>query len=222
MLPGDRLAPTAGQKRRQAILDAIEGLLHEESIETLSIGQIAKRAGITRSRFYVYFDSKYTALAVVLANSWGEMGPLSQNLMAGPGDQHVERYLRDTVTGVVAGWRRHAAVYVAFYDSRFSDPALGEMWRSWTNSLADGVTEMLRRERDRGTAHPADRDIRLVVDGLLSMTQQLIYDSCRGEGGDPDVHRTIDMLTSIWLASAWGIRVGERSEEFAERQGGSA
>jgi AcrR family transcriptional regulator len=211
-LPGDRLEPSRGEARRQAILTVIEELLSEESIEALSVGLVAKRAGITRSRFYFYFDSKYTALAVVLADAFGEMGQLTQDLFEGPGHGDLETYFRNTVTGVLAGWRRHAALLVAFMDSRFTDPTLAEMWRSWTDRLVDGITALLEQERARGRATPAHSDVRMVVEGLLTMTQQLVYEDCRRAADEDESQRTVDTLTAIWLAAAWGVHIAELIE----------
>src|SRR3712207_3457614 len=62
-----------GDQRRQAILDAVEQLLRERSIADLSVEDIALAAGISRSGFYFYFESKYAALAETLTDVFEEM-----------------------------------------------------------------------------------------------------------------------------------------------------
>lgn len=52
-----------GDKQRQAILQAVRELLEERPFAELSVATISNRAGVARSGFYFYFDSKYSVLA---------------------------------------------------------------------------------------------------------------------------------------------------------------
>jgi AcrR family transcriptional regulator len=61
-----------GDRQRDAIVTAVRELLQERSFADLSVSTISERAGIARSGFYFYFDSKYAVLAVILADA-GEL-----------------------------------------------------------------------------------------------------------------------------------------------------
>ena len=64
----DRAASTPksrGDKQRQAILQAVRELLEETPFAELSVCTISDRAGVARSGFYFYFDSKYSVLAQI-------------------------------------------------------------------------------------------------------------------------------------------------------------
>ena len=52
-----------GDRQREAIVTAVRELLEQRSFEELSVSAISERAGITRSGFYFYFESKYDVLA---------------------------------------------------------------------------------------------------------------------------------------------------------------
>src|SRR5436853_193750 len=57
-----------GDRQREAIVTAVRELLQERSFADLSVSTISERAGVARSGFYFYFDSKYAVLAVILAD----------------------------------------------------------------------------------------------------------------------------------------------------------
>ena len=64
-------APATQQTRRRTrrdelILDAVERLLTTKPLRELDVEQIATAAGITRTRFYHYYKSKYEAYAALL------------------------------------------------------------------------------------------------------------------------------------------------------------
>ena len=52
-----------GDRQRQAIVQAVRELLEERPFAQLSVSTISDRAGVARSGFYFYFDSKYAVLA---------------------------------------------------------------------------------------------------------------------------------------------------------------
>jgi len=56
-----------GDKQRQAIVQAVRELLQEKPFAELSVSTISLRAGVARSGFYFYFDSKYAVLAQLMA-----------------------------------------------------------------------------------------------------------------------------------------------------------
>ena len=75
----DRDAPAIrrrGDKQRQAILQAVRELLEERPFAELSVSTISMRAGVARSGFYFYFDSKYAVLAQILAEAAEELEEL--------------------------------------------------------------------------------------------------------------------------------------------------
>ena len=52
----------------------VRDLLQERSFADLSVSTISERAGVARSGFYFYFDSKYAVLAVIVAEAEGQAG----------------------------------------------------------------------------------------------------------------------------------------------------
>src|ERR1700689_2715879 len=60
---GRRASRASGDERERAIMQTAEQLLEEPSLSEISVDDLARGAGISRSAFYFYFPSK---AAVVL------------------------------------------------------------------------------------------------------------------------------------------------------------
>jgi TetR/AcrR family transcriptional regulator, ethionamide resistance regulator len=67
-----RRGPTKGDQREQALLDAARQVFREKPITQVTIDELAGAAGIARSGFYVYFESKQALLAALTDQVIGE------------------------------------------------------------------------------------------------------------------------------------------------------
>ena len=54
-----------GDRRRTALLEALDHHLREGSLDSINIADISRRAGVTRSAFYFYFENKASAVAAL-------------------------------------------------------------------------------------------------------------------------------------------------------------
>ncbi|UWZ43126.1 TetR/AcrR family transcriptional regulator [Dactylosporangium matsuzakiense] len=61
-----RRAPTKGDQREQALVEAARDVFREKSISQVTIDDLAGAAGIARSGFYFYFESKQALLAALV------------------------------------------------------------------------------------------------------------------------------------------------------------
>ncbi|GGN94624.1 hypothetical protein GCM10010112_84180 [Actinoplanes lobatus] len=61
-----RRGPTKGDQREQALVDAARAVFRDKAISQVTIDELAGAAGITRSGFYFYFESKQALLAAVV------------------------------------------------------------------------------------------------------------------------------------------------------------
>ncbi|MFB9333383.1 TetR/AcrR family transcriptional regulator [Actinoplanes octamycinicus] len=61
-----RRAPTKGDQREQALVDAARAVFRDKPISQVTIDELAGAAGITRSGFYFYFESKQALFAAVV------------------------------------------------------------------------------------------------------------------------------------------------------------
>src|SRR5690606_7999010 len=65
--PGATPASSRADARRTALLHALDDLLREAVLDDIKIADISSRAGVTRSAFYFYFDSKAAAVAALMS-----------------------------------------------------------------------------------------------------------------------------------------------------------
>ncbi len=66
-----------GDRQRHAIVQAVRELLEEKPFAELSVSTISDRAGVARSGFYFYFDSKYAVLAHIIGEADQELEELT-------------------------------------------------------------------------------------------------------------------------------------------------
>jgi len=70
---GSRRAPTKGDQRESALLDAARVVFREKTISQVTIDELAGAAGIARSGFYFYFESKQALLAALVDQVIGQV-----------------------------------------------------------------------------------------------------------------------------------------------------
>jgi AcrR family transcriptional regulator len=195
--------PPKGDRRRRAILDAVERLLTEKTIAQLSVEDIAAAAGISRSGFYFYFESKYAALGDALGDVGDEMSRAAEDFFAGT-DEPPEVYVPRALSRVKDLWRRHADLMVAIVDAAHSDSGARALWDAWVLQFVESIAERIEFERAAGRAPdgPPARDLARTL--MLMNAAVLDGDArdvaTRGSGGD-----TVAALTHVWLGAVWGI-----------------
>lgn len=70
---GSRRAPTKGDQRESALLDSARAVFREKPIGQVTIDELAGAAGIARSGFYFYFESKQALLAALVDQVIGQV-----------------------------------------------------------------------------------------------------------------------------------------------------
>ncbi len=203
-LLGDRLSPSKGERQRQAILDGLTSLLATRPISDLTIGEIAAEARVNRSGYYFYFESKYTALAVMTSDIWTELMDKAQAFVRSD-TESIEDYLARTAGTAVDTWHAHDAVLVASIQAIPLDEQIAAMWKSWNERLADILSAQVVKDRAAGLAHPVASDVPALITALLEMTMHLFYQDRLNSCAPEDTRRMLENVNAIWLASAWGI-----------------
>ena len=199
--------PPKGDRRREAILDAVEELLSQGSIADLSVERIASAAGISRSGFYFYYESKYAALGDALSGVWEQMSQAAGAFFGGS-DEPPTVYVQDAIRGVADLWRRHEALLVGMFEASASDPGARGIWEAWLDRWGTAIAERIRVERDAGRAPAAPPDADALARTLLLMNERVLYDDRRRNPSAEPSAVTVDALVAVWLAAVWGERSG--------------
>jgi AcrR family transcriptional regulator len=208
VLAGSRRGPTKGDRRREAIVAAVERLLRDRPIGSLSVEEIAAAAGISRPAFYFYFESKYAALNAGLAEVWDEMVEAASSFFEDTGEP-PSRYVRGALADVGALWRQHEPLLVAMVEAAATDEPARELWDGWRDRWVDRVAERLEEERAAGRALPGPPDARSLARVLIAMNERSYYLDRRRRAAPAESRRMIEALAATWLAAIWGERLTE-------------
>lgn len=176
--PAGRVRKRVTQRRDDLILDALERLLAKKSMAELDVEPIAVEAGITRTRFYHYYQSKHDALAALLRRLRGVLGAAYKN----PDSWFLGRLphvrprdsMRKTIDIVAKSWSPHRFVLRETSDLWAAPPAVRDAWLQAIDFAADQVAESIERERKLGVAPPG-YDARLMAEGLIWQSERVFF-----------------------------------------------
>lgn len=204
VLLGDRRQPSKGERQRRAILDCLPELLAKRPISELSVSEIASAAGVLRSGFYFYFESKYTALAVVTSEIWSEFMDRAR-FFARAADESPAEFIARTAGIALDLWRDHEGVLMASVQAIPLDEQLADLWQEWILRLAEVLTKQVLKDQEEGLARPVSPDVPALISTLLEMTMHIFYMNRLRRRNAQQIAKIREMVQSIWLASAWGI-----------------
>jgi len=190
-----------GDRQREAIVTAVRELLQERSFADLLVSTISERAGIARSGFYFYFDSKYAVLAVILADASELLDQLTHHFAPREPGETPAAFAKRMVGSAAAVYANDDPVLSACAVARNTDAQIGEMMDDFYDSVIDKLIALLQQDPD---ARPISDDVPALVRTMAAMTTMtLTHDSTFiGRGQDPA--RAVDIVERLWLTAFWG------------------
>ncbi|MGE2833399.1 TetR/AcrR family transcriptional regulator [Mycobacterium sp. SMC-4] len=205
--PTDRRQPQKSDLRRGAILESLDHHLRESGFDGLNIADVTRRAGVTRSAFYFYFENKAAAVAALLEPMYDD-GFMAGDLLADiarPPRQRV-RAMLEALLGTVD---QHRYLLQAMLEARAASPAVRQMWDDARESFIGGVASMIAAEREAGRA-PAGPPPEVLAAILLEFNDRLLERHTRG--GRLSREELLDGAETLWLRTIYGI-VGDPGEQ---------
>ena len=195
-----------GDKQRQAILQAVRELLVEKPFAELSVSTISDRAGVARSGFYFYFDSKYAVLAQILAEATRELEELTHYFAPRGPDESPAAFAKRMVGSAAVVFAHNDPVMSACSVARNTDAEIRELLDQQVDRVIEQIIGIVQDELSAGTAHPISDDIPALVRTLSATTAQMLSGDSAYLGPDGDVQRGIRVLEQLWLHALWGGR----------------
>jgi AcrR family transcriptional regulator len=192
-----------GDRQREAIVTAVRELLEERSFADLSVSTISERAGVARSGFYFYFDSKYAVLAVILADADEMLDELTHHFAPREPGETPEAFAKRMVGSAAAVYANDDPVMSACQVARNTDAQIREMMDDFYDGVIEKLITLLQQDPD---ARPISDDVPALVRTLAAVTTMtLTHDSTFvGRGQDPA--RAIEIVERLWLSAFWGDR----------------
>lgn len=195
----DRRPPQRSDHRREAILDALDGWLREESLEAVNIAEISKQAGVTRSAFYFYFENKGAAVAALMGRMVDEVFAVNDAFTMAedsPGGR-----IHAMLDGLFASWEGHRHMFKAMLDARGTSASVRDIWDEARESFVESVADMIRADRAAGRA-PAGVDAEVLASVLLEFNDRLLERLTLG--GTLTREQLMDGAATVWLRSIYG------------------
>jgi AcrR family transcriptional regulator len=190
-----------GDRQRDAIVTAVRELLQERSFADLSVSTISERAGVARSGFYFYFDSKYAVLAVILADAGELLDSLTHHFAPRePGETPVA-FAKRMVGSAAAVYANDDPVLKACAVARNTDAQIREMMDDFYDGIIDKLVALLEQDTD---ARPVSDDLPALVRTLAATTTMTLTKDSAFVGRGSDPNRAVDALERLWVSAIWG------------------
>jgi TetR/AcrR family transcriptional regulator, ethionamide resistance regulator len=188
-----------GDRRRTALLESLDHYLRESSLDSINIADISRRAGVTRSAFYFYFENKASAVAALMEEMYDESFAAAQLLLGDKGSPaaNIEAMIR----AMFSSWDRHEHLFRASLDARAVSGTVRELWDADRESFVPVVAEMIEAERAAGAA-PAGVDAVALAGVLLELNDRML--ERLAVGGPLDREQLVEAVVAIWLHTIYG------------------
>lgn len=195
----DRRQPQKSDLRRGAILESLDHHLRESGFDGLNIADVTKRAGVTRSAFYFYFENKAAAVAALLEPMYDDGFMASDILTSTTEPPHWRIHaMLETLLDTV---EQHRYLLQAMLEARATSSAIRRVWDDARETFIPLVAAMITAERDGGRAPdgpPAD----VIAGMLLEFNDRLLERYTIG--GPLSREQLLDGAETVWLGTIYG------------------
>lgn len=198
-----------GDRQRHAIVAAVRELLQEKPFAELSVSSISDRAGVARSGFYFYFDSKYAVLAHILGEVAEELEELTGDFAPRGDGETPAQFAKRMVRSAAAVYAHNDPVMSACNSARSTDAEIRDILDGYNEAVIDQVVAIVEPEIAAGTADPITADVRFLVRTLSAATALALSGESLFLGPERELDRTVDVLEKLWLHALWGGRAEE-------------
>lgn len=196
-----------GDKQRHAIVQAVRELLQEKPFAELSVSTISDRAGVARSGFYFYFDSKYSVLAQIMGEAGAELEELTHSFAPRGPEETPTAFAERMVRSAAAVYAHNDPVMSACNAARHTDAEIRDLLDGFIDRTVNQIVPIVEAEIRNGTADPITDDIQGLVRTLAATTAFTLSSESPFIGPDRDLNRAVRILEKLWLHALWGGRV---------------
>ena len=197
-----------GDKQRHAIVQAVRELLEEKPFSELSVSMISDRAGVARSGFYFYFDSKYSVLAYLVGEAGQELDDLTHSYAPRGPEETPTAFAERMVRSAAAVYAHNDPLMRACNAARHTDAEIREILDGYNEAVVAQIVPIVEAEIRNGTADPITDDIYGLVRTLVATTGLTLSGETAFLGPERDMDAAVRILEKLWLRALWGGRVG--------------
>ena len=198
-----RRGPSKGERKESAILDTAWRLLGRQPLASITVEDLAAGAGISRSAFYFYFDSRDAVIAALSDRVADDIRGATTMFFTAPVDATVD-HLRGAVAGYLDRWRTHGPVLRAMASLSESDPDLRAFWDDLARELLAESAAAIERERAAGRALPGPPAAEDLAQVLFAMLWRTGYEISVAVSPERETLRRVDAATAVIERAVFG------------------
>jgi TetR/AcrR family transcriptional regulator, ethionamide resistance regulator len=195
-------------KKRDAILEAIKSLLLEgKTFSEISVGEITRTAGTSRSTFYLHFKDKVDVIKDLIEDLVGELIDVAELA-----NDDLARTNKDTLRMALVGlaqvYRKHVAFFSAISEVAGNNPEINERYRAMIEQAAFVRQKRVVQEQKEGKISgslPPYVPLALTWMVERSISQNITTKSSKNVMKDKRAMKVIDALTEVIWAALYGI-----------------
>lgn len=181
-----------------AILAAARVALAEAPYEKLTIDGLARRAFVSRTTVYFYFQNKRAVVDRLIQQAFAEMYAAAAPYFEGDGNPRAE--LRLAITRVVAATDAHADELKLAAQLSGAEDRLPREWEPYVSRFISAGAARIARDQERGVA-PADIPAEFTAGALTAMVERILtLEVIRRDGS---AHRSIALLAELWWRAVY-------------------
>lgn len=194
-----RRGPSKGDLKERAILATCERLLGEKPLREIGVDELAAGAGISRSSFYFYFESKHGVLHALVERLANEIYSEAAGWLDREGGS-PEVTVSRSIGAAAQQWREHGPVLRAAVQTWGSVPELRAFWEDIVRRFVEQSAARIGEERASGAAPPGPEPEALAK-ALIWMNERCFYTNSLGTEPSLSDEELVPTLTAIWLRS---------------------
>jgi AcrR family transcriptional regulator len=178
---------------RQAVRGALVEMLAERPFKDVTVDELARRAGLSRTAFYFYYPDKNEVLKEATNEAAADVYAEADRWWHGEGPP--ETLVREALEGIAAVYCEHSDMLRAAVEATTYDAEFRAFYESLIHRFVDATAEHLRRELDAGRVRPLEPDS--IAEALVWMAERCNYSILLVEGRSQ--REVVDSLTAIWI-----------------------
>jgi AcrR family transcriptional regulator len=191
-----RRGPTKGDRKEAAILDTAWTLLGRQALASITVEDLARGAGISRSAFYFYFDSRDAVIGALSERVAADIRGATAAFFATTADGGRDD-LRTAVAAYLDRWRTHGAVLRAMAALSEHDDDLRAFWDEVATELLADAAAAIDRARAEGRAAPAPPAAADLARVLFAMLWRTGYELSMEGASKRETARRVDAVTTV-------------------------
>lgn len=181
------------QEVEAGVREALLRLLSEgRPFKDITVDELARAAGLSRTAFYFYFPGKEQALMSAAAEVTGELFERADTWWHGSGPP--EQLVRAALDGILQVYVEHAALLRATVELTSYSQEFEDFYKELLDRFVLATADHLRRESEAGRLRALDPDV--TAEALVWMAERCNHILIK-QGRSPD--ELVDSMTAVWV-----------------------